>query len=108
MANVSVINTLTVPAGMESIAEQVRQDYVDYFRRQPGFVSATFYRALAREPDNALRYVNIVVWASQAHFDAVVNQGFDNAGGENRDGFRVLGKGFPAPITVSPGRFEII
>ncbi|GAB3038834.1 antibiotic biosynthesis monooxygenase family protein [Bowmanella dokdonensis] len=108
MEQVSVINTIVVPAGMEAEAERVRSVYVDYFSRQTGFVSSTFYKALNRDDDGALRYVNIVVWASQAHFEQVVNQGFDNAEGENLDGLRVLGKGFPAPIQVWPGQYQVI
>jgi len=52
--------------------------------------------------------VNIVVWESYAHFERVVNKGFANTQGENNDGRRVLGKGFPEPIVVSPGRYKII
>ncbi len=108
MPHISVINTISVPAGMEDIAEQVRAEYVAYFERQDGFVSSTFYRSIKREPDNSIRYVNIVVWQSRSHFEKVVNKGFENAQGENADGYRVLGKGFPEPIAVSPGQYEII
>ena len=108
MEHISVINTIIVPAGMEDIAEQVRNDYVAYFSQQEGFVSSTFYKSINRESDNAIRYVNTVVWASYAHFQQVVNQGFDNAEGENRDGRKVLGKGFPEPIKVLPGQYIVI
>ncbi|MFC6441498.1 antibiotic biosynthesis monooxygenase [Bowmanella sp. JS7-9] len=108
MQHISVINTITVPAGMEQMAEDIRHDYVAYFSQQAGFVSSTFYRALQREPDGAIRYINTVVWQSIEHFQQVVNAGFDNAEGENRDGRKVLGKGFPAPISVSPGQYVII
>lgn len=108
MEQISVINTIIVPAGMEDIAEQVRNDYVAYFSHQEGFVSSTFYKSIHRESDNAVRYVNTVVWASYAHFQQVVNSGFNNADGENSDGRRVLGKGFPEPIQVMPGQYVII
>ena len=52
--------------------------------------------------------MNIVVWASYRHFEQVVNKGFQNEGGENSDGMRVLGKGFPEPIIVSPGQYQVI
>ena len=34
MKQISVINTILVPAGMESVAEEVRATYVDYFKKQ--------------------------------------------------------------------------
>lgn len=100
MKNISVINTISVPAGMEATAEHIRAVYIDYFRHQDGFVSSTFYKSICREEDNSIRYINIVVWASQAHFE--------NELGQNEDGYRVLGRGFPEPIRVSPGQYEII
>lgn len=108
MKNISVINTISVPAGMEATAEHIRAVYIDYFRHQDGFVSSTFYKSICREEDNSIRYINIVVWASQAHFEKVVNKGFENELGQNEDGYRVLGRGFPEPIRVSPGQYEII
>ena len=104
----SVINTISVPKGMEREAEQIRDTYVAYFKAQEGFVSSSFYRCISREDDDALRYVNIVVWASVEAFDKVVNLGFENVEGENADGMRVLGKGFPEPIVVSPGQYVCI
>src|SRR5690606_33498363 len=76
-----VINTITVPAGMEAVAEETRAAYVAYFARQEGFVGSSFFRAESREADGAIRYVNTVVWASRAHFERVVNAGFANANG---------------------------
>jgi heme-degrading monooxygenase HmoA len=108
MQQLSVINTISVPAGMEQQAEQVRQDYVNYFSQQAGFVSSTFYKSIARQEDGCMQYVNIVVWASYEHFAEVVNKGFSNADGENNDGMRVLGRGFPPPIVVSPGQYHVI
>ena len=108
MKHVSVINTISVPEGMEAEAELVRSEYVNYFSKQEGFISSTFYKSLERELDNCIKYVNIVVWASQVHYEQVVNKGFENEDGENNDGMQVLGKGFPSPIVVSPGRYQII
>lgn len=108
MQQLSVINTISVPAGMEQQAEQVRQEYVNYFSKQAGFVSSTFYKSITPQDDGATQYVNIVVWASYEHFTAVVNKGFANADGENNDGMKVLGRGFPAPIVVSPGQYHVI
>jgi heme-degrading monooxygenase HmoA len=105
---ISVINTILVPPGMQVEAELIREQYIAYFSQQDGFVSSTFYKSLSCETDDSIKYVNIVVWASQSHFDSVVNKGFQNEGGVNSDGMRVLGKGFPAPIKVSPGRFQVI
>lgn len=106
MSHVHVINAIEVPQGMEETAVEVRNQYVDYFRTQPGFVSSTFYRAL--DGDSAYTFINVVVWQSKAAFEAVVNHGFDAAEGENEDGFKVLGQGFPAPISVHPGRYDIV
>jgi heme-degrading monooxygenase HmoA len=108
MSEISVINTITVPADMEAEAESVRADYVAYFSQQQGFVSSTFYRSLNPEHDGSIKYINIVVWSSYADFERVVNKGFQNAEGVNQDGRRVLGKGFPEPISVSPGSYSII
>jgi heme-degrading monooxygenase HmoA len=108
MESISVINTITVPEGMESIAEQVRLEYVDYFKQQDGFLGSTFYKSVNRESDGSIKYINTVVWQSQAHFEKVVNFGFSNDHGENKDGRRVLGRGFPEPIQVSPGQYIVI
>jgi heme-degrading monooxygenase HmoA len=108
MAQLSVINTLLVPNDMAIQAESIRADYVEYFQKQDGFVSSTFYKSINSEADDVIKYVNIVVWESSAHFDAVVNLGFQNRDGENKDGRRVLGKGFPEPIIVSAAQYQII
>ncbi len=108
MEQVSVINTITVPKGMETTAEQVRGEYIAYFSEQDGFISSTFYKSIHREDDDSIKYINTVVWASHAHFEKVVNIGFKNAQGENKDGKKVLGKGFPEPIKVSPGQYFIV
>ncbi|MDN3637354.1 antibiotic biosynthesis monooxygenase [Simiduia curdlanivorans] len=108
MSEINVINTIQVPAGMEAEAEQIRAVYVDYFSKQEGFVSSTFYKSIHRETDGSIKYVNTVVWASIQDFERVVNLGFNNTDGENSDGMRVLGKGFPEPIVVSPGQYQII
>ncbi|WP_444894585.1 antibiotic biosynthesis monooxygenase family protein [Microbulbifer sp. JMSA004] len=105
---VSVINTIVVPNGMEATAQQVRDEYVSYFSKQEGFVSSTFYKSVNREQDGSIKYINTVVWASYNHFEKVVNIGFDNQLGKNSDGKRVLGKGFPDPIKVSPGQYVIV
>lgn len=106
MKNISVINVIDVPEGME--AEQVRDTYVDYFRKQKGFVCSTFYREINAAESKSTRYINIVVWDSYASSQAVVNDGFENKEGLNNAGMKVLGKGFPEPIRVSPGQYEII
>ncbi|WP_226645313.1 antibiotic biosynthesis monooxygenase family protein [Microbulbifer variabilis] len=108
MQTISVINTIIVPNGMETIAEEVRDEYVLYFSKKEGFVSSTFYKSINREDDGSSKYINIVVWESYAHFEKVVNSGFHNDIGENNEGMRVLGKGFPEPIKVSPGQYTIL
>ncbi|MFT4977461.1 MAG: heme-degrading monooxygenase HmoA [Myxococcota bacterium] len=106
MPHVSAINCIEVPPGSEETAEEIREVYVACFRRLPGFVSSTFYRATLA--NDRINYVNIVVWESREAYDAVVNQGFSDAEGTNADGMKVLGKGFPSPIVVHPGLFEVI
>lgn len=106
MKQISVINSLVVPPQMEAKALEVREVYMEYFRKQPGFVSATFYKSVNAQ--NQFNYVNIVVWESQDAFDEVVNKGFENEDGLNADNMKVLGKGFPEPIQVAPGQYEVI
>lgn len=93
---------------MEESAEAIRNTYIEYFKKQDGFISSTFYKSIHEEQDGAIKYVNMIVWESRGHFEAVVNSGFENEQGENDDGMRVLGKGFPEPIEVSPGQFVVI
>ena len=100
------INCIEVPVDMEDTALAVRNTYIDYFKMQSGFVSSTFYKASISL--GAINYINIVVWESQSAYDAVVNEGFANVEGINSDGMKVLGKGFPEPIKVHPGVYEII
>lgn len=107
---VHVINYIEAPRHMVETAIQVRGEYVAYFARQPGFVESVFYRERCEDgadPD-VLKFVNIVVWDSYASFEAVVNRGFADAEGVNEDGMKVLGRGFPPPIVVHPGRYEIL
>ena len=106
MKQISVINFIEDPKGMKDTAIEIRNAYVDYFRKQSGFVSSTFYRSI--NDHKGQKYVNIVAWDSIESFNRVVNEGFTNELGQNRDGITVLGKGFPEPISASPGQYEII
>ncbi|MEP1095157.1 MAG: antibiotic biosynthesis monooxygenase [Cyclobacteriaceae bacterium] len=106
MKQISVINSIEVPDGFEGIAIELREKYIQYFKKQPGFVSSTFYKSVNK--DNKFDFVNIVVWDSYDSFEAVVNSGFQNEDGINDDDMKVLGEGFPPPIKVSPGQFEVI
>jgi len=106
MKQISVINSIEVPEGFEDEAIKIRDVYIEYFKTKSGFVSSTFYRSINSE--NKFNFVNIVVWDSYDSFQAVVNSGFVNEDGLNDDAMKVLGKGFPHPIKVSPGQFEII
>ncbi|MFK7773603.1 MAG: antibiotic biosynthesis monooxygenase [Saprospiraceae bacterium] len=106
MNQVSVINSIEVPDGLEDEAIKIRDIYINYFKTKPGFVSSTFYKSI--NDNNKFNFVNIVVWDSKESFEAVVNSGFENKDGLNQDNMKVLGKGFPEPIKVSPGQFEII
>ncbi|MFL1896366.1 antibiotic biosynthesis monooxygenase family protein [Aquimarina sp. 2-A2] len=106
MKHISVINSIEVPEGFEEEAIKVRDIYIKYFKTKPGFVSSTFYRTINNY--NKFNFVNIVVWESYESFLAVVNSGFENQEGLNEDNTKMLGKGFPHPIKVSPGQFKII
>ncbi|MEP2023388.1 MAG: antibiotic biosynthesis monooxygenase [Reichenbachiella sp.] len=103
---ITVINSIEAPKGWENTAILIRNKYIEYFKSKPGYVSSTFYKSI--NPDNQFNFVNIVVWASKEAFEQVVNEGFKNSDGLNDDEMKVLGKGFPGPIKVSPGQFEII
>lgn len=106
MKEISIINIIEVPIGMEENAIEAREVYVDYFRKQKGFVSSTFYRSVNEGQKE--KYINIVVWDSYDSYINVVNIGFSNVDGENSDHMKVLGRGFPEPIVVSPCQYEII
>jgi heme-degrading monooxygenase HmoA len=106
MKEISIINIITVPEGMEVTAIEMRELYVDYFRKQEGFVSSTFYRSV--NENHKEKYINIVVWDSYDSYKNIVNTGFSNLEGKNTDGMKVLGRGFPEPIEVSPSQYEII
>ncbi len=104
---IHVINSIEVPEGFEDKAIEVRDVYVEYFKKKPGFVSSTFYRTINPEK-NIFNFVNVVVWDSYESFEAVVDSGFNNEDGLSEDQMKTLGKGFPHPIKVSPGQFEVI
>lgn len=106
MNQISVINSIEVPEGHEDKAIEVRELYVNYFKKQPGFVSSTFYKSINSE--NKFNFINIIVWDSFESYEAVVNSGFENEEGVNDDEMKVLGRGFPLPIKVNPGQYEII
>lgn len=106
MKEICVINLIDVPSGMEDKAVETREIYVGYFRKQKGFVSSTFYKSI--NENHKEKYINIVVWDSYENYLDVVNIGFANAEGMNSDNMKVLGRGFPEPIGVSPGQYEII
>lgn len=103
---ISVFNVIDVPREMEDEAISIRNTYVDYFKKQTGFVRSQFYRSIHEEPIR--KFINVVVWDSIESFNSVVNLGFKNADGKNKDGMNVLGKGFPEPIKISPNQYELI
>lgn len=106
MKQVNVINFIEVPVGLEDQAIEIRERYVDYFRKQPGFVGSTFYRSLSNE--NKFTFVNVVVWDSYESYQAIVNNARSDSEGKNADGMKVLGNGFPPPMVVFPGQYEVI
>lgn len=106
MAYVHAINCIEVPEGQDEIALSIRNTYIEYFKTKTGFISSTFYKA--NTALGRVNYINIVVWKTQEAYDAVVNDGYTHSDGMNSDGMKVLGKGFPDPIKVNPGIYEII
>jgi len=106
MKEISIINIIEVPEGMHDQAIEVREIYVEYFRKQKGYVSSTFYHSINEEQKE--KYINIVVWDSYESYTNVVNLGFSNKEGKNSEGMKVLGRGFPEPIMVSPSQYEVI
>ena len=106
MPPISIINCIEAPLGMEQTAIQVRNQYADYYRKQPGYVSSTFYRSIGI--DNKFNFINIVVWESVDAYQAVVNAGFANDPASNTDGVKITDQGFPDAIKVNSGQYEII
>lgn len=56
MKEISIINIIEVPEGMHNQAVEVREIYVDYFRKQKGFVSSTFYHSINENQKE--KYIN--------------------------------------------------
>ena len=71
MANVIVINPFEVPRGKEEQALETWDRFADYFRRQPGYVSAKLHRAI--DPDARFHLVTIAEWESPDHFMVALN-----------------------------------
>jgi heme-degrading monooxygenase HmoA len=65
---VTLINSFVVPAGRDAVFLEMWTEASMYFRRQPGFLSLRFHRAVS--PDADYRYVNVARWDSLAHFQA--------------------------------------
>ena len=85
MANFVLINPFEVPPQQSDVEFMVNwQKAANYFRTQPGFVSARLHRAVS--PDPRFRFVNVAEWESPQAFQAAVTG----------DGFRALAGGAPA------------
>ena len=70
MANVIVINPFEVPKGKEEQALAVWDKFAEYFRKQPGYISAKLHRAV--NPDARFHLVTFAEWASADHFLAAL------------------------------------
>lgn len=106
MSQISIINSLIVPDGLENEVIKIREQYVGYFKTKPGFISSTFYRAVNTE--NKFNFINVVVWESYDAYQAVVDDSDRDADRTNKDGMKVLGNGFPDKVIVNPGQYEVI
>ena len=71
MANVIVINPFEVPEGKEEQALETWDTFAEYFRKQPGYVSARLHRAV--NPDARFHLVTVAEWESPDHFVAALN-----------------------------------
>ena len=106
MSQISIINSLIVPEGLEDEVIEIREQYVEYFKTKPGFVSSTFYRSVNTE--NKFNFINMVVWDSYDAYLAVVNGSDREVDKTNKDGMKVIGNGFPDKVVVNPGQYEVI
>ena len=71
MSNVIVINPFEVPGGKEEQALETWDRFADYFRKQPGYVSAKLHRSI--DPDARFHLVTVAEWESPNHFMAALN-----------------------------------
>ena len=71
MSNVIVINPFEVPKGNEEQALAMWDKFAEYFRKQPGYVSAKLHRAI--NPDTRFHLVTVAEWESPDHFMAALN-----------------------------------
>jgi len=71
MKQLHAINILKVPEGYEETAIEVREEYVAYFRNQPGFIGSTCYRSINK--DGKFNFINVVIWDSYESYQAIVN-----------------------------------
>ena len=70
MANVVVVNPFEVPKGDENRALEMWDKFAEYFRRQPGYVSAKLHRAV--DPNARFHLVTVAEWESADHFAAAL------------------------------------
>ncbi len=93
----TLIHGFTVADGRDEDFRQLWNETSAYLRLQPGFVSLRLHRAVS--PDAPFRWVNVVVWASEA----------DYRRSHQTDGFRRLvmqpaWRQFPS----SPALYEVV
>jgi heme-degrading monooxygenase HmoA len=71
MANVIVINPFEIKKGNEEQALEMWDKFSEYFRQQPGYISAKLHRAI--NPDARFHLVTVAEWESPDHFMAALN-----------------------------------
>jgi heme-degrading monooxygenase HmoA len=67
-APVTLINSFVVPPERDAEFEALWTEASTYFRKQPGFVSLRFHKAVSDEAD--YRYVNVASWGTYRDFQA--------------------------------------
>lgn len=96
MANVVVVNPVDVLPGLEEAALDSWNHFAEFFRRQPGYVSAHLFRAT--ETGTRFRLVTIAEWESTEHFAAALNS----------PAARALLATVRPGITYHPGVYEVV
>src|SRR5262245_1058342 len=74
MSSVTLINSFTVPAGLEDQFFELWKEVNAYMRQKPGYLGHRLHRSLA--PDAPFGFVNEARWASMDHFNAAHDDGF--------------------------------
>jgi heme-degrading monooxygenase HmoA len=88
---VVLVNVFTLDKADEQTFLEVWRDHSQFMKRQPGFVSTQFHRAVGESPT----YLNYAIWESAAHYRAAFTH----------PEFRAKPH-FPSSVVASPHLFQ--